>query len=64
MGFSWGVLMEVGIEAAGGGTFIKKSVKVSWREGNKLEIRPKVGGRNLRLGRGGGGVAQWDRILG
>lgn len=37
-----------------GGTFIKGSVMVSWQEGDKLDIRPKVGGQNLRLGRGRG----------
>lgn len=47
--------MEVAIEAGGGGTFIKGSVMVSWQEGDKLEIRPKVGGRNSRLGRGAAG---------
>lgn len=52
--------MEVGIEAGGGETFVKESVMVSWQEGDKLEIRPKVSGRNLRLGRGG----EWGGTVG
>lgn len=49
MGFFWGVLMEVGIGAGGGGTFNERSVMVSWQEGGKLEVRPKMGRQRLKL---------------
>lgn len=46
--------MEVGIGAGGGGTFGERSVMVSWQEGGKLEVRPKMVRQRLKLEMGTG----------
>lgn len=45
--------MKVGIGAGRGETFNGGwSVMVTWKEGDKLEVRPKMGGQGLKLGVG------------
>lgn len=44
--------MLVGVRLSMGGW----SVMVSWQEGDKLEVRPKMGGQGLKLGVGYSGI--------